>query len=268
MFGGWFDDPVIMANMKKMAAISERFAGTGPGRAEVAVLVDADSMYYVDGRCPLADALLRELQFAMFRTGAPWRCYSLADLPKLDLSPCKVVILPNLFVVTPSKRRLLEEKVFRDRKTVVMAFAPGIITDGTYDPAHIEKLTGVKVDRLGGAKGPQEVLYRDRGPWTSVFLRRPEITTACLQEMFRKAGVHLYCEAGDPFYANDELMALHSGNGGRRTFRLPHPRRVTELFEGRKVGKSPLAEFTETFEPMETRLYWLERSSDHRPATR
>ena len=51
MFGGWFDDPVIMANMKRMTAISERFAETGPGKAEVAVLADADSMYYVDGHC-------------------------------------------------------------------------------------------------------------------------------------------------------------------------------------------------------------------------
>jgi hypothetical protein len=109
MFGGWFDDPLVMANMKKMTAISERFADTGPGKAEVAVLVDADSMYYVDGHCPLADSLLRKLQFAMFAAGVPWRCYSLADLPKLDTSPLKVVVLPNLFVVTPEKRKLLEE---------------------------------------------------------------------------------------------------------------------------------------------------------------
>lgn len=32
-FGGWFDDPVIVANMKKMTAISERFPETGLGKA-------------------------------------------------------------------------------------------------------------------------------------------------------------------------------------------------------------------------------------------
>ncbi|MFH1922152.1 MAG: hypothetical protein ABIP48_19995 [Planctomycetota bacterium] len=61
------------------------------------------------------------------------------------------------------------------------------------------------------------------------------------------------------FYANDELIALHSGQGGQRTFRLPEPRKVTELFEGRTVSDSPVIEFTETFEPMETQLYWLEK---------
>ena len=258
MFGGWFDDPEIMANMKKMTAISERFAETGPGKAEVAVLADADSMYYVDGHSRLADSLLRELQFSMFQAGVPWRCYSLADLPKLDMAACKVAILPNLFVVTPEKRKLLEEKLLRDGRTIVLSFAPGIITDGRYDPANIELLTGVKVEDVNPSQ-PQEAVYRDRGGWTSVLLRRPQMPPELLRGIFLKAGVHVYCEQGDPFYANDELIALHSGKGGQRTFRLPEARRVTELFEDRQVSDRPVVEFTETFEPMETRLYWLRR---------
>ena len=106
---------------------------------------------------------------------------------------------------------------------------------------------------------PQEAIYKDRGRWTSVFLTRPEMTSSLLREISRKAGVHVYCEEGDPFYANDELIALHSGKGGQRTFRLPEPRKVTELFEGRSVSGKPVSEFTETFVPMETRLYWLEK---------
>lgn len=259
MFGGWFDDPAIMSNIEKMIDISERFADTGPGKAEVAVLADADSMYYVDGHSPLAGYVLRDLQFAMFGAGVPWRCYSFADLPKLDMSAFKVVILPNLFVVTPEKRKLLDDKLFRDQKTIVMTFAPGIITNGRYDPANIQKLTGVAVESVSRPPQPQEAIYRDRGHWTSVFLTRPQMTTPLLRDIFRKAGVHIYCEEGDPFYANDELIALHSGEGGRRSIRLPEPRKVVELFEGRTVSDQPVSQFTETFQPMETRLYWLQR---------
>lgn len=262
MFGGWFDDPAIMANMKRMTALGERFAKTGPGRAEVAVLADAESMYYVDGHSPLAQFVLRDVQFAMFRSGVPWRCFSLADLPKLDMSPYKVVILPNLFVVTPEKRKLLEEKLFRDGKTVVLPFAPGIITDGRYDPANVEKLSGVKVAEQPGLSQPQEAIYTDRGPWTSVFLRCPQMPPELLRGIFLKAGVHVYCDQGDPFYANDELIALHSAEGGRRTFRLPGKRTVIELFAERTVSDRPVVEFTETFEPMETRLYWLKSGRD------
>ena len=259
MFGGWFDDPEIMANMKRMTAISERFAHTGPGRAEVAVLADAESMFYVDGHSPLAQFVLRDLQFAMFRTGVPWRCYSFADLPKLDMSPFKVVVLPNLFVVTPGKRRLLEEKLLRDGKTVVLPFAPGIITDGRYDPANIEILAGVKVEDVSRPPQPQEAIYHNHGEWTSVFLKRPQMPPSLLRDICEKAGVHVFSVDGDAFYANEELIALHSKEGGPRTFRLPEACAVTELFEERTVSLRPLAEFTETFQPMETRLYRLRR---------
>ena len=257
MFGGWFDDPAVMADMKKMTMISERFAETGPGCAEVAILVDADSMYYVSGRSSLPDIVLRHLQFAMFQSGVPWRCYSFADLPKLDMSSCKVVILPNLFVVTPEKRKWIEEKLLRDGKTIVMPFAPGIITDGKYDPANIEKLAGVKVDEVSRPGDPQERIYTDRGDWTSVFLMRPQMSPELLRGIFEKAGVHVYTDSGDPFYANDELIALHSGKGGERTFHLPVARKVTELFEDREVSATPVRDFTDTFSPMETRLYHL-----------
>ena len=86
------------------------------------------------------------------------------------------------------------------------------------------------------------------------------MTSSLLRGLFRQAGVHIYCDAGDPFYANDELIALHSGEGGRRTFRLPEARKVTELFDARTVSDSPVTEFAETFQPMETRLYWLKRN--------
>ena len=217
-------------------------------------------MYYVDGHNPLAQFVLRDLQFAMFRTGVPWRCYSFADLPRLDMSPFKVVVLPNLFVVTPEKRKLLEEKLLRDGKTIVLPFAPGIITNGRYDPANIELLTGVKVDEVSRPPQPQRAIYKDRGEWTSVFLTRPQMPSSLLRDIFRKAGIHVYCEDDDPFYANDELIALHSGKGGERTFRLPEARKVKELFEDRTVSDLPVAEFTEVFEPMETRLYWLGRN--------
>ena len=127
-------------------------------------------MYYVNGRVPLADQVLRKLQFALFRTGVPWHCYSLADLEHVDTSQFKVVILPNLFALTPEKRRLLEKTVLRDGKTVVTLFAPGIISDGKYDLANIGEFTGVPVERLSKPKEEQKTLRAERDGWTSVFL--------------------------------------------------------------------------------------------------
>ncbi len=259
MFGGFFDDPDVMAEIKHLNQLSQRFADTGPGKAaEVALFADADSMYYVNGRKPLTDQVLRKLQFALFRTGTPWRCHSLADLTRIDTSQFKVIILPNLFALDAEKRQLLEKMVLRDGKTVVTLFAPGIITDGKYDVANIEKFTGTRVDRLSQPGDPQKAFYQDHEDWTSVFLPSPQVSPKLLRDVFRKAKVHLYSTTGEPLYANEDLVALHTAKGGKRTIRLPRPCRVTEVFENRVISDKPVLEFTETLPAPATRMYFLE----------
>ena len=127
--------------------------GTSRLKAEVAVLVDADSMYYVDGHSPLARPVLAEQRSDLSRMGAPWEIYSFSDLPRLDMSRFRMVVLPNLFAVTPQKRAWLEEKVFCDDKHVVFGYAPGIITDGRYDVNNVGQLTGIPIDSLRAAHG-------------------------------------------------------------------------------------------------------------------
>ena len=259
MFGSWFDSPEVMAEIKHFNELAERYADTGPDKAaEVAYFADADSMYYVNGNCPLGDMVLRQTQFNLFRSGVPWRCYSLPDLERVDLSQFKVIILPNLFVLTPEKRELLEKTVLRDGKTVVTLFAPGIITDDKYDVANIGKFTGIPVKRLKKPEEEQEAVYAERDGWTSVFFTRPLATPEQWRDVFRKAGVHIYNTDDEAFYANEDFVAIHTAKGGERTIRLPRACRVTEIFENRVVSEKPVTEFTDTLPGPGTRMYHLE----------
>ena len=247
MFGSWFDSPEVMAEIKHFNELAEQYADTGPDKAaEVAYFADAESMYYVNGHCPLGDMVLRQTQFNLFRSGVPWRCYSLPDLEHVDLSQFKVIILPNLFVLTPEKRELLEKTVLRDGKTVVTLFAPGIITNNKYDVTNIGKFTGIPVQRLRKPEESQKATYAKRDGWTSVFLGRPLATPELWRYIFRKAGVHIYNTDDEAFYANEEFVAIHTAKGGERTIRLPRPCRVTEVFENRVVSEKPVTEFTDT----------------------
>ena len=258
MFGGWFDSPEIMAEISHMNTLAERYADTGPDKAaEVALFADAQSMYYVNGDSTLGDMVLAQLQFALFKTGVPWRCYSLPDLSHVDLSQFKVIILPNLFVLTPEKRRLLEDTVLRDGKTVVSLFAPGIITDEKYDVGNIEKFTGVPVKRLSEAGEDQKAVYAKREGWNSVFLPCPQVTPDLLRSVFRKAGVHIYNTSGETFYANEDFVAIHSRMGGEQTIYLPRLCRVTEVFENRTISTKPVTEFTDTLPALGTVMYHL-----------
>ena len=258
MFGGWFDSPALMAEIKQMREIGDRFADNSGMTAEVAVLVDADSMYYVDGRSTLARRVLAEQRSALSRMGAPWEIYSLADLPQLDTSPFRMIILPNLFAVTPEKLATLKKKVFCDNKHVVFGYAPGIITDGRYDLNNIEQLTGIPVDSLAPVDGTPKLDRKTRDGWTSTLVSTPCIPSNILRSEAKQAGVHIYCDQPDALYANDTLLAIHTDKkGGKRSFTLPRPAKVVELFSGRVVSDKPVRQFTDELPPVSTRLYHL-----------
>ncbi|HID21786.1 MAG TPA: hypothetical protein EYP14_05225 [Planctomycetaceae bacterium] len=260
MFGGWYDSPGIMAETARMQQISNQLATRSRSHAEVAVLVDEDSMWYLGG--PYASLVLRDQRAGLWRMGAPCEFYSTLDLPKLDLSRFKLVFLPNLFNLTPEKRRWLEEKVLRDERHVVWGFGSGIISDGRYDLKNIEKLTGIPVDAIRPLSDPLQITHKKMDVWTSVYASRPNLPADVLRSLARAAGVHIYNDAGDVIYANNILLAVHSAEGGERTFRLPQAAQVVELFSGRTVSEQPTKQFTDTLPAMSTYLYQL------RPAKR
>jgi len=258
MFGGWFDSPSLMAEIERMREIGDRFAGTSRLQAEVAVLVDADSMYYVDGHSALARPVLAQQRSTLSRMGAPWEIYSLADLPRLDMSRFRMVVLPNLFAVTPQKCAWLDEKIFCDGKHVVFGYAPGIITDGCYDVKNVGQLTGIPLDSLPPVTEPSQVTRKSRGDWTSILVSAPCIPSDVLRSIAQEAGVHIYNDQPDALYANENLLAIHTGeNGGKRTLSLPRRARVVELFDGRVVSETPVKQFTDELPPLSTRLYHL-----------
>ena len=79
-----------------------------------------------------------------------------------------------------------------------------------------------------------------------------------LRKLAREAGAHIYCEAEEPLYANDRLIALHTIEGGPRTVVLPKKcRRVTELFSGRVVAENT-DRFEDTLTAPCTVLYQVE----------
>jgi hypothetical protein len=258
MFGGWFDSPSLMAEIKHMREIGDRFGRDSQMKAQVAVLVDPDSMYYVDGQSELAHLVLSPQRSELSRMGAPWEIYSLADLPRLDTSRFRMIILPNLFALTEEKRAWLNEKVFAGDRHIVFGHAPGIITGGRFDPANIEKLTGIPVDTIPPVTGPRQVTTKDHGDWTATLVSTPCIPGDVLRSLANEAGVHLYNDQGDALYANDHLLAVHTGDkGGERTFSLPRPARVVELFSNRTISQEPVTKFTYKLPPLATHLYHL-----------
>lgn len=252
MFGGWFEGAPVLDAIGQMRRLWDELAPVSRrSSAEVAMIVDADSMFYVNGNAPVVPDLMYRQRIGLARAGAPYEILSFADIGEADLSRYKLALLPNLFAVDPAKKRLLEERLCRDGRTVVWVLAPGIITDDRYDEANVEALTGLPY-------GAEAIARRDMGQWTSVLAPRPNLDADTLRDLYRAAGVHLYSESGEPVYANDTLLASHTADGGERSFHLPRVcARITELFSGRVVAENT-DRFTDTLAAPDTVLYRLD----------
>ncbi len=237
MFGGWYDDPAVRAEVGRLKMVWDRLADhEGQPAAQVALVVDADSLYYLDGHSALADELLGQQRVGLGRIGAPYDVLSFADLAEVDLSPYRLLVFAGLFAVDEAKRQVLRERVCRDGRTVLWIGACGIIADGRWDPENVRRLTGHRHD-IGA------VASLDLGDWTSVYAPAPNLSAAELQRWCDAAGVHRYVATEDPVLATDRLVMIHTAAGGATRVRLrQRVARVVEVFSGQVVA-TDTAEF-------------------------
>jgi hypothetical protein len=253
MWGQWYTSEAVLETIRALKRVWDRQMERERPRSasQIAVLVDAESCLYLDQEDPRIADVLSTLRPTLGRSGAPFSLFSFADLEAIDFTPFKLVILPNLFVCDRARLETLKRTIMRDRRTLLWIHLAGVIADGCYSEANVERLTGISF-----APGKRET--RDWGSWTSVLHADLKPDVAFIREVARLAGVHLYGDAEEPIYANERLLASHSATGGPRTFRLPRKSsRVTELFSSRVVARDCVA-FEDTLDRPGTVLYEVE----------
>lgn len=155
MDGGWFDEPAVMQSIARMNAVAQRsIAFDRSSAAEIAVVVDEESMDYRESRGRLAEDLLNAQRLALQRMGAPFDCVLLTDLPRLR--PYKLYIFLNTIRITPLQRKMIESVIRRDGRTALWVYGPGFVGQ-TLSEEGISALTGMKIGR---SDAPQRLRVR------------------------------------------------------------------------------------------------------------
>lgn len=252
MWGGVFQTPETMKLVEQSKKLWDQYGATPlQGRAEVALVVDPHSARYLNDLHPAAAQIYQGTRNKLNRLGAPFEVFSFNDLPRADLRPYRLVIFPGLFVVTPEKLAVLKRHVFRDNRTVLFAYAPGICDGKSLDPERVKILTGTTFQTPG-------ITTVRRDGWTSVYVPRYEdLTPQVLRQTAVAAGVTIVCQDAVPVYANERLVAIHTAQGGEKTITLPSDcRQVRELYTGLM---SPVRQrrFCYTFKTPDTALFEL-----------
>lgn len=220
--------------------------------AETLMVVDPSNIYYINNLHPNSNNFHLPWKLNLNRSGAPFRIVSFNDLGRMDLAKIKTVIFCHPFELDDENHQRILKKVLRGNRLIVWSYGPGIIREGKWDEANVEKYCGVPF-------GSKDLEIRDMGDWKSLYVCDPRmITPEKLREILRAAGVWIYSSVPRPVYANERLLGFHTGNQESVTLSLPQKySRITEVFTGEVLPDTDVIHFT-TNGP-DTRLYRLEK---------
>ncbi|MBQ3289253.1 MAG: hypothetical protein IJH50_07585 [Kiritimatiellae bacterium] len=231
---GWYADAAFKDFFAKIYPIRRR-SDDCRSVSEVLVVGDYESVMFTHAECPpLKENLaMTDLANAMSCAGAPFDSASVGDVANGRVKEYKAYIFPNLHYATDEKR----DAVLRLRRQ------------------------GAKLAWIGaaGAIGPDGTVPKGIAePGDAAFDTAP--TRAQLRDFLSGAGVHFYNDDADAaVYANASYVALHNARAGRRTIRLQHAARVTELYPEHRPVSAGCSEFSFDARGPATTIFLVEK---------
>ena len=116
------------------------------------------------------------------------------------------------------------------------------------------KVLGTSVSQQGRFEPGFAISRREN--YTYAYSVAPNVPAGVLRGLAREAGVHIYTEEEDVFYAGHDYVMLHTVRTGDKTVRLPRSADVYDAFTGRLIAQNTDT-FTDRLERGHTRLYYF-----------
>ena len=234
MWGGFYKGEKIFATLKQLKAIwNEQSKYPAHDVSEILMVVDPENMYFLNDMDARCGNFKKKPQEALSISGMPYTVCSFGDLEQLEISRFKLLIFCHPFEINQEHRKILDQIILNNNRTVVWLYGPGIINDGKWDSGNVEKICGTPF----GTKGINSVKMSG---WNSVYVHDPDILTAeNIRKIADAAGCHAYCSGLRPVFANDRLVAVHTGTAEiLNIYFLQKYSAITELFSGKKYQGS------------------------------
>ena len=108
---------------------------------------------------------------------------------------------------------------------------------------------------LGTSGKYASLAVKEFDDWRSVYSMLP-LTRELLLGLCRYAGVHVYSETFDPFFANKGFAMIHTASAGPKRIALPGAHDVFDALTGKPVGRG-ITEIRTTLPAQTTRVYRL-----------
>lgn len=270
MWGGWYDEPQLMAFQKWAKAFYEstaRAGGLAP-RAQLAVFVDEKSLNCMTA--DLSNAVCTNQFIRLGSLGAPYDSYLLSDFESVQPDRYRACLLLSPFGLTDGQKKQLT-RWKKEGRTVLFTGYTSFLSGKTGEETGVACAIGYENQPLtaayqgipyadGSLTGPAIALRPARrdvvwatgsdGQPTAVLHREADHQTLwsvapCLSaEMVREAlllsGGHIYCYSGDDVHAAGDYLTIHACSDGVKRIFLPRSGKAYDLFTGERLPGTEL----------------------------
>lgn len=149
---GWWDDPYLMNMIGKFKLFAEQ-QYKKPYRSDADVLLVFDTRPFYDMGSDRSKTFLTHfgdnwLPVAVFRSGAVHDVVHIDDLPLVDLTPYKVIIFVNTFVLNDQQKQFIRSHVENNHRHVVWIYAPAYCNGSSLSSQFISDVVQMHIHQM------------------------------------------------------------------------------------------------------------------------
>lgn len=270
-------------------------------RGQAAILYCTDSIKRLaEGNNAITVPLRQDLRRNLGWSGITVDQYLLEDILLDNFPEYDCYILPNVYAPSDKLRKAIKEKLLKKGKLVIFGYAPGAFREnaGKIDLGAMKELTGIdfgcaegkvirsvnsKYGKFGnGVKVAPGFFIKDKdaqilGTFANSKLGAvanknvngcnvlvtmvPEMNAAMYRDIFRKNGIHIFCETEDPVYYDGRFIAIHANSSGEKVLTLPEAREWFDLFRKKQVSERAKT-FKVKMERGQTEIFFIGSKED------
>ncbi|MEP7230179.1 MAG: hypothetical protein ABI691_08000 [Ginsengibacter sp.] len=149
---GWWDEPTLMQDIGQMKKLLDSsFRKTYTSGADV-LLVHSTETFYYTGSDRTASYMghwaNNWVPPAVFRSGVVHDVVHVDDLDKVNLDQYKAIVLVNTWLLTPTQKNLIQNKVAKNGRHLIWLYASGYTDGKILSKEFTETVTGMRMQLL------------------------------------------------------------------------------------------------------------------------
>ena len=272
MWGGWYDDPQLMALQQWMRDFYGEAALSGglEPRAQLAVFIDEKALNGFAPSSPLPGLLCQKQLETLGRLGAPYDSYLLSDFESVNPDRYRAALLISPRELSAGQLAHLN-RWKSDGRTVLfsgcVSFLSGHTGEGTGILCAVgEEIAPVTAAYCGKSYAdgrfcapritlsparrdvvlatdeagcPMAVLHREPDHQT-LWSVAPDLPAEMLREALLLSGGHVYVHTGDEIHAAGAYVSLHACTAGVKRVYLPALGKAFDAFTGERLPGTEL----------------------------